>query len=57
MTCYVYHCLDATGSLLYVGTGRPRWTWTQIADQLADDTNGEIVVSREALRQWYGDAA
>jgi len=38
-------------------TGHPRWTWTQIADQLADDTNGEIVVSREALRQWYGDAA
>jgi len=36
---------------------RPRWTWQQIADQLADDTDGEIAVSREALRQWYGDVA
>ena len=38
-------------------TAHPRWSWEMIADQLADDTNGEIVVSREALRQWYGQAA
>lgn len=36
---------------------RPRWTWQLIAEQLADDTDGEITVSREALRQWYGDVA
>ena len=38
-------------------TSVPRWSWAQIADQLADDTDGDIVVSREALRQWYGQAA
>jgi hypothetical protein len=38
-------------------TARPRWSWEMIADQLDSDTDGEIVVSREALRQWYGDAA
>ena len=36
---------------------RPRWTWQMIADDLAVDTDGEIVVSREALRQWYGEVA
>jgi hypothetical protein len=36
---------------------RPRWTWEAIANQLADDTGGDIVVSREALRQWYGERA
>ena len=38
-------------------TARPRWTWEAIADQLAADTDGEVTVSREALRQWYGDVA
>jgi hypothetical protein len=38
-------------------TARPRWTWQQIADELALDTDGDVVVSREALRQWYGDVA
>ena len=36
---------------------RPRWTWKLIAEQLALDTDGEISVSHEALRQWYGQAA
>jgi hypothetical protein len=36
---------------------RPRWTWKLIAEQLAEDTDGEITVSHEALRQWYGTAA
>jgi len=36
---------------------RPRWTWKLIAEQLAEDTDGEITVSHEALRQWYGQAA
>ena len=38
-------------------TAHPRWSWQMIADQLADDTDGDIVVSREALRQWYGQSA
>ena len=38
-------------------TARPRWTWEMIADQLGVDTDGDVVVSREALRQWYGDVA
>jgi hypothetical protein len=38
-------------------TAHPRWSWEMIADQLAEDTDGDIVVSREALRQWYGQAA
>ena len=38
-------------------TARPKWSWELIADQLAADTDGDIVVSREALRQWYGDVA
>jgi hypothetical protein len=38
-------------------TARPRWTWQLIAEQLADDTDGEVSVTREALRQWYGTAA
>jgi hypothetical protein len=36
---------------------RPRWPWRLIADQLAEDTNGEITVSHEALRSWYGEVA
>ena len=38
-------------------TARPRWSWGMIAEQLAHDTNGDVVVSREALRQWYGEVA
>ena len=38
-------------------TARPRWPWTLIAEQLEIDTDGEIKVSHEALRQWYGKAA
>jgi hypothetical protein len=38
-------------------TARPRWPWQMIAEQLEVDTDGEIQVSREALRQWYGSAA
>lgn len=33
---------------------RPRWSWQLIADQLSEDTNGELVLSRETLRQWFG---
>jgi len=36
---------------------RPRWSWQDIADQLADDTEGEVAVSAESLRQWYGAEA
>jgi hypothetical protein len=36
---------------------RPQWPWRMIAEQLALDTDGEITVSHEALRQWYGPAA
>jgi hypothetical protein len=36
---------------------RPQWPWQLIAEQLEQDTDGEIVVSRESLRQWYGPAA
>jgi len=36
---------------------RPQWPWQLIADQLEADTDGEIVVSRESLRQWYGEVA
>ena len=36
---------------------RPQWPWRMIAEQLASDTDGEIQVSHEALRQWYGPAA
>jgi len=35
-------------------TARPRWTWKLISEQLAEDTNGEVSVTPEALRQWYG---
>jgi hypothetical protein len=33
---------------------RPRWTWRLIAEQIATDTNGEINLSHETLRGWYG---
>lgn len=38
-------------------TARPKWSWEMIADQLGVDTDGEVVVSREALRLWFGDVA
>lgn len=43
---------------------RPRWSWQDIADQIHDDTEGEIALNPETLRLWYtpvdgldGDAA
>lgn len=33
---------------------RPQWSWRLIAEQLAEDTHGEVVVTRESLRNWYG---
>jgi hypothetical protein len=36
---------------------RPRWSWQDIADQLADDTQGEINLSAESLRLWYSTEA
>lgn len=36
-------------------TARPRWPWNLIAEQLRDDTNGEIDVVAETLRGWYSD--
>lgn len=38
-------------------TGRGRWTWREIADQLADDIGPDNAVSHEVLRKWYGDEA
>lgn len=35
-------------------TSVPRWTWRLIAEQLATDTEGDVQVSHETLRQWYG---
>lgn len=35
-------------------TARPRWPWRLIAEQLAEDTDGKVDVSAEALRKWYG---
>ena len=34
---------------------RPRWPWRLIAEQLEYDTEGKVIVSHEALRQWYPD--
>lgn len=34
---------------------RPRWPWRLIAEQLATDTDGQVAVSHEALRNWYSD--
>ena len=34
---------------------RPRWPWRLIAEQLATDTDGQVNVTYEALRGWYGD--
>lgn len=35
---------------------RPRWSWSLIAEQLADDTSGQVTVSAEILRVWFGEA-
>jgi hypothetical protein len=35
----------------------PRWPWRLIADQLTEDTNGQIEISYETLRTRYGDAS
>ena len=32
---------------------RPQWSWRLIAEQLAEDTGNEIVVSHETVRQWF----
>lgn len=43
----------------YVSTKRaavPRWSWRMIADQLAEDTTGQVTVSGEILRVWYADS-
>jgi hypothetical protein len=42
----------------YVGekrSGRPRWSWSLIAEQLVDDTGGKVAVTGETLRLWFGD--
>lgn len=31
---------------------RPRWSYRMIAEQLADDTDGKVVVTGETVRQW-----
>lgn len=33
----------------------PKWPWRLIAQQLAADTGGQVEVTHETLRQWYGD--
>lgn len=38
-------------------SAKPRWSWQLIAEQLAEDTDGQVTVTREALRTWYGEAA
>lgn len=38
-------------------TAVPQWPWKLIAEQLAADTDGQIVLSHESLRQWYGQDA
>ena len=35
----------------------PRWSWELIAEQLAADSGGQVDISREALRRWYGEVA
>lgn len=36
---------------------RPRWSWQLIAEQLAEDTAGQVSVSHEAVRNWHADFA
>jgi hypothetical protein len=35
---------------------RPRWSWRLISEQLAEDTDGQVDVTGEALRTWYAEA-
>ena len=35
-------------------TARPRWSWRLIAEQLREDTSGEVDLTGETLRQWFG---
>ena len=32
-------------------------SWRQIADDLTEQTNGQVTVSHEAIRLWMSDAA
>jgi len=32
-------------------------SWRQIADDLSEQTNGQVTVSHEAVRLWMSDAA
>lgn len=34
----------------------PKWPWRLIAEQLAADTDGQVDVTHETLRGWYGNA-
>jgi hypothetical protein len=34
-------------------TGRPKWSWADIAAQLSDDTGSKVDVSGETLRLWF----
>ncbi len=34
-------------------TATPKWPWRLIATQLALDTDGQVEVTHETLRQWY----
>lgn len=34
---------------------RPRWSWRLIASQLSEDTGGEIKLSHQTLRVWFGE--
>jgi hypothetical protein len=31
----------------------PQWSWRQIANRLARDTNGQVQVTGETLRLWF----
>jgi hypothetical protein len=33
----------------------PRWSWGLIAEHIAIDTDGAVILSREALRRWFAD--
>ena len=35
---------------------RPRWSWRLIAEQLAEDTGGKVVVTAETVRVWAASA-
>lgn len=35
--------------------GRPKWSWREIAEQLAEDTGGKVAVTAETLRVRFGE--